>query len=275
VKHVFSLAVTLDDLNWLSSGLWKLFDAGLVLGARPPLLFNLHDLEVICDIAEPPSLIPHFFQRRALLAERRIFHASDELDYFMFYLGQGLIMDEFEGGETWDEVQIGNQTDELEAYYWSKEGLRSPAPKPKRKFPLEIRDILEFLDRKRPAGFISASMLLLDMRETSHQKLASLLSQMRLVAADGRLHDFSMLSEDRGVTVMMAPRKQRGMLARRLDQHCQVKKYETKSRAWLGLGILDGEPGTFHLYVWVDGEWKANDKMDGILSALGRPLPER
>lgn len=273
VKHVFSLAVTLDDLNWLSSGLWKVFDVGLI-SAAPPLLFNLHDLEVICDLAEPPSLMPHFLQRRALLAERRIFHASDELDYFMLYLNQGLRMDEFEG-ERPDIVHIGNQTDALEAYYWSLEGLRSPAPKPCRELPPEIQRIFRFLDRKRPVGFVSASMMLLDMREETLEKIESLLCQIRLRSADGRLHDFSMLSGGHGITVMTAPRSQRGMLVRKLDCHCQLKKYETKSCAWLGLGILDGEPGAFHVYMWNGGEWKADEQMDNALSALGRTLLDR
>lgn len=287
VTQVLAIAVTLEDLNWLSSDLWELFDRRVIVRAEPPLLFNLHDLEVICEISEFPCQLVHYLVQRAKMATRRIFFAADELDYFAQYIRTGIDPEGFErylteGISSEDlgqrdvgpmTITLGAGTEELDAYYWGVEGVRPPAPKPRRLLPAPIREILAFLDIARPHQFLAASLLFLELTEDAQEQFAGLMWRLRILAADGRSHDGRVNAGDFGITVMIAPRRQQVDLGSKLERWCRFRKYQTKASTWLGLGFISESPETPSHYIFASHDWKRDIEMDAWLDVRGEPKP--
>jgi hypothetical protein len=76
--------------------------------------------------------------------------ASDELDWWMLYLQTALYVEE-EDLEV--RVRYASLTDPLDAYYMYVRGERSEkAPKPRQPLGQRFKEVLEFLDERRPPG---------------------------------------------------------------------------------------------------------------------------
>ena len=91
VRHIYCLAVALEDLTLLTTASQGLAGTGLQeLSSRQPLALSLHSLEVICDLVEFPAQLLHYLSRRARAHEQGRFGTFEELDFFGYYLKAGL-----------------------------------------------------------------------------------------------------------------------------------------------------------------------------------------
>jgi hypothetical protein len=77
------------------------------------------------DLVEYAAQFPHFLMRRRRLNESKVVRASDELDFFVFYLHRGLYFDdELAEPDRPDYVGIDSMTDDVDAYYSYLRGRR-------------------------------------------------------------------------------------------------------------------------------------------------------
>ena len=95
ITEVFTLALSLEDLNFIATVTAELVASGLIPpGTSAPWIVNVHDLEIATELLERPSEFVHFLSRRRRAADKNTVLANDELDYVMHYLLMGLYTDD-------------------------------------------------------------------------------------------------------------------------------------------------------------------------------------
>ncbi|MBT2473278.1 hypothetical protein J7E68_01475 [Microbacterium sp. ISL-103] len=93
VREIRSVAVCLDDLGPLATGLDALVRANVVTSDRFPWIVSLHDLMVVADVVDRPAEFLLYLRRRTESEVSLRFEALDELDLFMLFLQGGLYVD--------------------------------------------------------------------------------------------------------------------------------------------------------------------------------------
>jgi hypothetical protein len=277
IRRVFLLAVTLEDLSFVAPTVWDMIHSAILPeGSAPPLLMNLHDIEIICDVVDLPSLLVHYFVRRGRLNRQELVRASDELDLFVHFLNHGLFFEEESDDlKGVDVLFLPSLTDDLDAYYLWQQGLRKkPARKPGQKMHKELRRVLDQLDQTRPSGFVEASQILLDFGDQGRKAFGQgLAQQRRRSAGDGTFHDLTIGHDGPpkvGVSVMTAPpAAHRDELLDRLRTYCAAKKYQLGADVWLGFGSIAQAKRSFHAYVLDQSPWREDDTLATLVKELG------
>jgi len=267
-KHIFQITVTLDPLGSFTANMAELSELGIFKPGDLPWAVSLPDLRVISELTEFPCMLIHYLLRRSKLNTTRRLKADDELDWFAYYLKEGLyvegmILRDFE------TLTLMSHTTPLDDYYFYKAGLRStPAPKPTQEMPGVMRQILAKFTADGQPGHLAACLTLLDMGSKARSKFASLLNRACLQArGDKNIHDFTMpFGESRtGLNVMVAPQDAVGQLGSRLRAYGELKKYQLGCDTWVGLGFVAGTGPLLHCWVVGDAPWQVDDQLQKLV----------
>lgn len=280
LSRAFPIVVTLDDFSGLSTSLWSLAEAELLNAPQPlPWIVSLDELEIVLDLLDYASQLPHFLMRRRLINESKAVRASDELDFFVFYLLRGLYFEDVLAEEDGpDHIFLQSMTDDVDAYYLWKQGHRkSKARKPSMKFDPLTRKFMGQLDTERPPGFVEASIALLEMSGETRAQFSR--HTRRLVAQsarDGSFHDFTLSfvpDSGWGVTVVTAPRTRPDDVPTRLTPHVVLKKHQLGADIWIGFGVVAGAKKTFQALVVDYTPWRPDAELDEGVAQFFRDLP--
>jgi hypothetical protein len=275
ITRIIPLVVTLEDLGMVSTNIEEMIRAGLVANASAPLILALHDLEIVCDIVELPAQLVHFFERRRDVNRRQTIVALDELDYFMYYLKRGLYFEGLLGGEGQpNHVFIGSLTDDLDAYLMHKTGVRRrQASKPRQQLPRRLQQVLQDLDRMRPAGWVEGSLALLDMDGEGRKFFDHLTAEVRRQARkDKQAHDASWIGADLGITLMCLPAGRRQELSSRLSDYAQAKRHHQRRERWFGFGRVVDDEAIVTAFVAVLPPHPASADLDALCRKIGLDL---
>jgi hypothetical protein len=274
IARVFSVVVTLDDFSGVGPTVWDLAEAGLLdLPDALPWIVSLHELEVIAELTKYPALLTLYLRVRREVNERKLVRTADELDLFIHYLQYGLFFDELIEAEERppDAIFIQSMTDELDAYFMWKRGIRStPAEPPRQKMHKRFRELLDALESARPDGYIEIEMALLSMPDPDRKMVANRFAEMRrLSARDEKLHDFTLTYSSRvsrGVTLMTGPDSAVRQLGERLPTYCALKKYQLGVDEWLGLAGTPREPVVATIVVLQP--WTPDEELEALVAEL-------
>jgi len=141
--------------------------------------------------------------------------------------------------------------------------------------PETMRQILRELDEDRPPGYLDVSGALLDMSsETREQFVRAAQGRRNLTIADGGFHDCSLgfTKPSFGITYMFGLSQNSSEISRRLEAYCQMKKYQTKSAEWYGLGCLADTPGWTHIGIALKEPWRYDEEMERLVAEALPPL---
>jgi hypothetical protein len=244
VRRAFEIVVVLEDLPAIGPATWQLARDGVLPSEPIPWVVSLHELETICDLIEWPVQLIHYLMRRRRLDEQRHLWAVEELDFFMYYLTDGLFW-EIEEPPAHPGL-LASQTDPLDEYLLSKHRQgRRRVRRPSRRLHRDVRALLSALDGLIAPGRLDAQLVLLEFDGKIATRIASGVQQARRNAArEHRLRDMTFITEEFGVTVMGSPPEQRNALGRELMSYCHLKKHQHKMDAWVGFGGWAGAAGT-------------------------------
>jgi len=270
IAHTFELIVVLEDLSSVAPSAWQLTDAGILPSDPTPLLISLHDLELICEIVERPTELIHYLKRRQRVDEMRCAIAPDELDYFMHYLLVGLFWEAGSDGTATAPVQLLSHTEQLDSYFFYKQGLRqTPAPRPSVKHHGDVRELLDCLDESKAPGRLDAALAILDFNEKGRRKIVSTMKDLkRRSALDHSVHDATIVSGDYAVTVMTAPSTRSGEVVDRLPKYGVLKKHQLKLAVWVGFGGWAGPPEPVQIAIALTMPWQPNPELDTLVASL-------
>lgn len=91
VREVHPILITLDDLSSVAPSVWRIAGSTILpTGVTAPWILTLHELELVCLTVESPIQLTHFLRARSRMNQLGGHVASDELDWWMLYLKQGL-----------------------------------------------------------------------------------------------------------------------------------------------------------------------------------------
>jgi hypothetical protein len=267
IRVVIEMVVTLEDLPAIAPLSWKLADASLVPKDPVPWVVSLHELEIICEIAQRPAELAHYTTRRQRLNERRDAWAVDELDYFMHYLLAGLY---WEGEVEGAPIHLLSHTDDLDAYYAHVKGPRNrKAKRPGQEHSKHVERLLDCLGEHKEPGALTAAMAILDVDKPVRDRIAGSLNSLRRQSErDGRLHDLSLVADDLGITVLSAPPSGRDELPARLRDYCLLKKHQMKLDRWIGFGVFAGPPEPVQAVVVFREPWQPDAGLDEAVKEL-------
>jgi hypothetical protein len=235
VTRVLRIAVSLEDLSSVAPAAWQLGEAGLLPDEElTPWTVGIHELELICSLADRPAQLLHYLVRRRRTYRQRIW-AMDEMDLWMRYLSHGLWWED-EAVEN-RMIQVASHTDALDAWAYGQQGLRPKSKRPRQKLDRHTRTLLDAISATGATGRLEAQIMLLEMSGDASKRIASELRRsVQASQADGDVHRSTFVfGDDMVVTVAGVPdgpsRDHMDALAARgleaLDQY--------GCRRWLGL----------------------------------------
>ena len=148
-NRVFVINVTLEQLGTVATHISSMSDLGIIKQKEWPWVVNLNDLRAISEIIEHPTEFIHYLTRRLQANDIVQLRLFNELDFFMLYIKEGLYWQLAELDRNTMFTAMG-YTEELDAYYFYKEGIRSPVPKPKQPVPDGLNNLITALEKGQP-----------------------------------------------------------------------------------------------------------------------------
>jgi hypothetical protein len=275
VSEIFPIVVTLEDLSEVTTVIWELQSAGLLPETIPtPWALSLFELELIADLTEYAAMLIQFLRRRARLNVLKRVRASDELDWWVYYLERGLYFDkDLEGEEAPDGIFLQSMTDPIDAYYLWKRGVRTKrAPKPRQKLNGGLRSLLDALHAAGRTGYLEASAALLDLDLRGREEVVRGFRRIReMTSEDGGFHNFSFVvggEKAFGISFFTGPGDDLGPLEDRLRAYSLAKKYQCQADRWIGFGWAAGTRYAIDLVALVLFDWRQEDELDDLLEEM-------
>lgn len=186
-KYIIPLGVTLSQFGVNSTILKKLMKLELfekVEGITSSI--NLNDLEVVFEILESVPQKIHYLQRRKEI-EDSIEFIGDEIDLLSMYLENGFNFGKIEKSESHflDLVLLSKRIDAFITDFYN--GLEHK--KPTLKLTKWWRDILNFLEERKPQNWLEKSYILLNMPYNDQEKFEELFKKQSEEMLKGNLED--------------------------------------------------------------------------------------
>lgn len=274
VRQIFTIALTLEDLNYIATITSELVESGLIPTDAPsPWIVNIHDLEVTTRLLTRPAEFVQFLSRRRRASSFNNIQAIDELDYVMHYFTFGL----FPEGSMDTMTLVHSLTDDLDAWMFYEDGLREiPAPKPQQEIDVETDEILSALDHHRPFGWMGASTGLLELAPAERTRISHEARRLReLSAADGEPH--SMYFETAGVdgkqlifiVMSFAPGAQTKAIEARFTGYAALRRYASRADTVYCFGSLAGSDAVFDMFLTLDSKWEFDSTLDEATNVAG------
>ena len=210
IREIHSIAVSLEDLSGIATVTSELVGAGILTSAHLPWTVSLLDLRVISELVERPAEFLLYLRRRNDPNVTRLYHAIDELDFFLEFYAKGLYVQPDpqqirEELPQFGEPRVGtvrrferqrlellsSRTDRLDAWYFYRLGIReTPAEKPRFHPDPDLALIVDRLAEAKAPGWLRVGATLLDRSSQTQRDLGRYPRQLAaLTRGDGSSHD--------------------------------------------------------------------------------------
>ena len=238
IKDIILMSVSMESLGALTSHISACQEVALFSKNDLPWTVNIYDLKVICDLIDIPAMFPHYVKRRIRVAEQEFLSAFDELDFFGYYLSEGLYFESKDEIAPANGIELLTFTTEIDNYYLYKLGAkRKPAPKPTQMMPKEFIQLLRSIDRLNIDNRVLVQMGLLDLGFDTRNKLLRIIRQTnKRHKKDGQLHDATMVGgQEGGWGITYAIGSNPDETEKKLKHYCRLKKNESRASVWYGI----------------------------------------
>jgi hypothetical protein len=271
IRNIFTVTPTLEPLNIFTACLTDTARTGIFMQGPLAWAVSIADLRVITEVIEFPSQLIHYLLRRTRMNELGWIQSLDELDLFGYYLKRGLYFEDVVEGHP-HQLFVTGSTDEIDRYYEQLGHSSKKQPrKPRQIMPKTLRTMLEDLEKWRAAGYSAISCALLDMDARTRRQLSKYMDGARSRArerngiADGSL---ILARAGIGVTCLAAPAEEAEKGWLRLKRYCELKKYQTHLRVWIGLLSVLDRRGIVHGGGMMEGLFERTDGMDEVIREM-------
>ncbi len=237
-ENIYLVNVTLDKLDFLATELDDMKIFGLNKSDNWFWSVYLNDLRIISELVEFPSEFLLYLDRRLQVIEHQ-FHSSDELDYFMFFLEQGLYF------ESEDLLGINKfvpygYTDKLDRYYFFKEGSVSSGDKPILNISEDYRDLILAIESTGKEYFSTVSTLLLNLSEEGRidilENLNKISEQLKL---DNQSHNFTLPISELNIGFTFCIGYSEDYFTNdKLEKYCRTKMEQLKVDSWVVIKFI-------------------------------------
>ena len=261
-RNIYLLNITLQNLGHLSTQLNDLKSFNLMLGKEWPWSVFINDLRVISELIEFPSEFLHFLQQRIRANDYPQFQTTDELDFFMYYLYEGLY---FENGilKNADTYIPSGYTEDLDRYYDYIAGRVSSGKKPRLRISEEYKNLVTEIESTGKVGFTGVTTTLLGFDPKAQKEILDNMERSRgIFEKDGLHHNFTMGFEKMGFTFSVGTKRESDFW-NNIDQHCRMRMYQRRFAEWILITMDVHKDGTrtldFRIY---NQKWGYNSYME-------------
>ena len=260
--------VTLDDLGPVAMQLGALKRAGILRSDEYLWTVGIHDLRIITEIIESPSLLLLYWTRRIRSYDFSGFAPFEEMDVLMYYLSYGLF---FEDGLIQDDKQLTvHMTASLDAYFCSQAAGES-AVKPHMNLHAGMQSLLEILEKCPMPGFTSVCMFLFGASGNMQGTILTMIeniTQRQLI--DQKPHQLTAYFPDFDTGINVACISEADQAAMdKMMQFSFLKKYETRYANWHTIIIEFKGNKIIRAYTHTATQpWELNPMMEPIMAQL-------
>lgn len=267
-KNIYLVNVTLDNLGQLATHLPSLKKLELLQGDEWIWSIFINDLRIISEIVEMPSEFLVYLQRRLEANEHPNFEVKDELDFFLYYLKEGLYLND-DWLKNLRTFGLFSYTDDLDRYYNFKAGRVSSGEKPRLQIPEEYKEFVRQIEATTKPGFSEVTTTLLGFDVYTMEEIIKQIETAKsLSRSDLKDHDFTMIfgDSDLGLTISIASKK--GVRSpTHGHSYCDLKMYQLKISKWIFLSIDIRNLPEHYYFEFIDQQWKYDANMEREVSA--------
>jgi hypothetical protein len=231
----------------------EISSTGLYKNNSAFLSMNIYEFEMICEFLRLPSILFHYLEMRLTSHQNNIYHAYNEISFLAQYLHTGNFYPPLDDDGKPVNFFLINPAilNSFDEYY-----LKG-TDRPDFKIEPEFLDIVRTLEYFKPNGYSDIAMELLNL-DKKHRKilLQSIHNIIEITKKDGKMQDFSIVFDHLeghkvGFTIFSEVGKKQSVTI--LPTFCNIKKHETKSKKWIGLGIDVTNTNFFiNLFFYID-----------------------
>ncbi len=263
-RNIYLVNVTLQNLGPLATQLNSLKAWNLLLGKEWPWSVFINDLRIISELIEFPSEFLHFLQHRIRANDYPQFQTTDELDLFMFYLREGLYLEDMNLADITNYGPHG-YTERLDRWYDYLAGRVSSGTKPQLRIADGFKDLIAGIESAAKPRFTKIATTLLTV---DRQTQRTILDNLKLAEAesskDRKDHDFTMYFKKANMGLMFSVSTRRSAdFWQKIDNHCRLKMYQTRLEEWFFITVDVQENGKrvldFRIY---SQRWKYDPAME-------------
>ncbi len=274
-SRIIPVVVTLESLDVFNATLHEVAKTDLLPAGELPWVVSLDILRVISEINEFPTQLIHYLKRRLRLNEFQKFHAHDELDWFGLYLNEGLYYEQDKEIDDADFVNVQSFTDQFDAYYAHKLGIRQKrAPHPRQKMPRLFRQIILELDAMPHRGHSEAVLALLAWGDEARKSFVENFESIRKrTKSDGKPHSFSFgTSGECGLTCVSDFSANYDVRMKRLVLQVTLRKYEQRASSGLGILTFVDQPHLIHACFIDSLPWEYDSEVEAMAKEMLKPF---
>jgi hypothetical protein len=261
---LFLISVTLEPLMSFNTGLKSLQTLGLFTADEFPWSVYLFDLDLVTQYIPSPTIFIHYLEKRLAAQDENVFHAFDEISYLGYYLNIGNFYKPIlKDGRTPNLVSI--DTDFITIF--DNHYLYGKEP-PKLNIEPEWNEIIRDLESLDEKGHTNLVSTLLDFEHDARIKIISVMKNIiDKSKKDKKRHNFSTLYKDSYNTgFTFFSQVGRNKLREDLFSFCNLKKYDNKSRKWIGLGVDITDMIYFvNEFIFLDFPWKKDPEIEALV----------
>lgn len=195
-RVMLPIGLTVESFSPFSTMCKELPDIAPILGKHPFLSLSIDDLFVLKRFLPTMGEVAHYLEVRQTVAGMKGTHLFDEFDHLGAYIKRNRfdwdlakqLAEDNRSMVVWDGM-----SDVVDSYF---EGVDWAArPVPAQNFPLELRGLLDALDRTRAPGWLSAESHIRNFGDEGRKNLAGMLANCRASLAEHPSRNFSFLGE--------------------------------------------------------------------------------
>lgn len=248
----------------LATGLKRLQSLDLFVENEYPWSVNLFELYLITRHTPSPTIFIHYLEKRLSAQNENIFYAFDELSFFAWYLETGnFYIPLTDDGKTPNLLSLDGSWAAIfnDHYLYGKEA-------PKLKIESELAEIIKILEIWHPTGYSNITGALLDFEHQDRELILRNINKLiEKTKKDRKEYYFTLtVKEMLGTGLTFMTQCGSDELKEKLNSYCMMKKYQTKTKKWIGIGrdVLNNEWFVTH-FVYLAFPWKSDSKMDDLL----------
>lgn len=237
---------------------------------KPAFVMDVFFLDVLTEMLQSPLHFLSYVNRRTLYGDKVL--STHELTILSYHLKQNLWMD----GE-YTMMQLGDDIcADLDLAMLSRRdgipGNQTPDGILTKYKGTHFDQIVKDIElRDHPATVDFGFMLLTLSGDTIEMINDGISKLIALGKADGKHHDLTLgISEGSTGLTIHCNDSPDSEAAKRLDRHCELRKYEQRAKQWFGV-CIGTNTQRLRFGVNKEFEWKQSDEMDEVTKNLPKP----
>lgn len=268
IEDIYIFCVTSEHYPALSFQSMQLLTYEAIGSIRAPFVMDIFLLDIMTEMLSTPLFFLSYIDRRVILGNRII--AAHELTILAYHLSQNLWLDD--DTSLWITDDIAN---ELDLVMLSR---KTGIPGPKNIFGIlelykenSLGNIIQSIEKLENPKIIDFGFFLLQLSSDTINQINYLIETiLHKAKKDRKNHDFVLGfdSASSGITFHCNYDNAYDAM-NRLEKHCSVRKYATKSNTWYGI-CLHPDDLSIKFGVTLDNKWEYSYTLEKEVEKLNK-----